>query len=279
MPDTRSRSEDAGSRDARERSPDAADRSAEATLDRTIEEGRDRLTRGWAPLLSTGFVGGLDVGTGVLALLLVEHETGSKALGGLAFGVGFIALTMARSELFTEDFLVPVTTVIAKESRWRALGRLWLGTLVANLAGGWLVTLLVVQGFPQLRGTALELGTFYGTLGLGVRSAALGLLGGLAITLMTYMQHTTESLGAKLIAAVSTAFVLGAGSLNHAIVSSLLMFAALHTGEASFGYLDYAGAAAWAALWNCVGGVGLVTLLRLLQTPEQVQQERANPST
>ena len=34
-----------------------------------------------------------------------KAKTGDKLLGGLAFSIGFIALTLARSELFTEDFL------------------------------------------------------------------------------------------------------------------------------------------------------------------------------
>jgi formate/nitrite transporter FocA (FNT family) len=85
-------------------------------------------------------------------------------------------------------------------------------------------------------------------------------------------------LGAKLVAAVTTAFLLGAASLNHAIVVSLLMFAALHTGHAPFGYLDRLATAVWAALGNIIGGVGLVTSLRLLQVPHRVEQERRSPA-
>lgn len=257
-------------------SGEPADLTPETAFNRTVEEGRRRLGRAWAPLLATGLVGGIDVGTGVLGLLLVEDLTGSKLLGGLAFAIGFIALTLARSELFTEDFLVPVTAVVARKARLRSLWRLWGGTMLANLAGGWLVTALVVAGFPSLRDTAVELGTFYADLPLG-RAFALAILGGLAITLMTWMQHSTESVGGKLVPAVSTAFLLGAGSLNHAIVCSLLMFSALHTGLAPFGYLDWLGTLAWATAGNIVGGIGLVTVLRLLQVPASVAHQRANP--
>lgn len=250
----------------------------ERGFDRTIEEGRRRLQRSWPALLATGMVGGIDVGTGVLALLLVEHMTGSKLLGGLAFGIGFIALTLARSELFTEDFLVPVTTVIARKAHWPALWRLWGGTLAANLVGGWIVTFLVIAGFPSLRGKAIELGTFYAHTAGTWRGAALALLGGLAITLMTWMQHTSDSPGARLVAAMTTAFLLGAGSLNHAIVASLIMFSALHTEHAPFGYATWALSVGWAILWNIVGGIGLVTILRLMQIPDKVKSERAHPS-
>lgn len=252
---------------------EADDLTPESGLDRVIEEGRRRLGRRWPAMITTGLVGGIDVGTGVLALLLVEHETHSKLLGGLAFSIGFIALTLARSELFTEDFLVPVTTVIAGQARLWRLGRLWGVTLVANLAGGWIVTVLVIVGFPELEDTAVASGAHYVDLGVGWRSFALALLGGLVITLMTWMQHTTDALGGRLVAAITAAFLLAAGPLNHAIINSLLLFAGLHAG-ADYSYADWAVVAGWAALGNIVGGIGLVTMLRVLQAPERVRAAR-----
>lgn len=77
---------------------------------------------------------------GVLALLAVERATGSALLGGVAFSIGFTALALGHSELFTEGFLVPVTVVAAGEARVRALLRLWVGTFVGYLAGGALST-------------------------------------------------------------------------------------------------------------------------------------------
>jgi formate/nitrite transporter FocA (FNT family) len=231
------------------------------------------------PLLATGFVGGIDIGTGVLALLLVESITRSKLLGGLAFSIGFIAVALARSELFTEDFLVPVSTVIARQARLRMLLRLWAGTLVANLAGGWVFTWLVIRGYPELRDTAIESGHHYVQLGLGLRAFSLAMLGGAVITLMTWMQHhNTDAVGARVVPAVTAPFLLGAAQLNHAVVNSLLMFSSLHTGRAPFGYLEWAQTAAWATFGNLVGGIGLVTLLRMLQVPHTLERERRNPT-
>ena len=244
-----------------------------------VEEGRRRISRRLVPLLATGAVGGIDVGTGVLALLLVESTTHNKILGGLVFSIGFIALALARSELFTEDFLVPVSTVVARQARVRSLVRLWIGTLVANLIGGWVFTWFVMRGYPQMAGTAIESGRYYVELGLGLRAFALAMLGGAVITLMTWMQHhDDQSLVARLVPAVTGAFLLGAGQLNHAVVNSLLMFSALHTGHAPFGYMQWAQTAGWAALGNLIGGLGLVTVLRLLQVPNAVRQERARPA-
>ena len=255
-----------------------AEQEVEDAFKRSVDEGRRRLSRRTGPLLATGLVGGIDVGTGVLALLLVEHETGNPLLAGLAFSVGFIALSLAKSELFTEDFLVPVSTVIARQARFRMLLRLWAGTLVGNLVAGWVFTYLLLLGFPQFAETAITAGGYYVELGLGVRAFALAVVGGAVITLMTWMQHGTESSGLKLVPAVTGAFLLAGAQLNHAVVNSLLMFSALHTGVAPFGYLEWAQTAALAAAGNLVGGLGLVTLLRLVQVPHTVQQERANPA-
>jgi formate/nitrite transporter FocA (FNT family) len=257
---------------------EVAERDVEQAFLGVVDEGRRRLYRPWVPLLATGAVGGIDVGTGVLALLVVKSQTGSALLAGLAFSVGFIALTLARSELFTEDFLIPVSTVIARQARARMLLRLWAGTLVANLGAGWVITWFIVDGFPAARKTAVEAGYHYVQLGLGVRAFSLAILGGTVITLMTWMQHSTEAVASKIVAAVIAGFLLGGAQLNHAIVNSLLMFSSLHTGHAPFGYLQWAETAGWAALGNLVGGIGLVTVLRLLQVPHKVADERANPA-
>jgi formate/nitrite transporter FocA (FNT family) len=113
---------------------------------RTIEEGENRLSRSLPSLLATGAVGGIDVGVGVFALLLVAESTHNDLLAGLAFGIGFIALTLANSELFTENFLVPIVAVTTRRARPLAVLRLWLGTAATNLVGGWLIMAVVMAG-------------------------------------------------------------------------------------------------------------------------------------
>lgn len=77
-------------------------------------------------------------------------------VAGLAFSTGFMALTLARSELFTEDFLVPVITVVVRQARLRSLLRLSIVTLLANLVAGWLSMGLITAGLPELRRAAIE---------------------------------------------------------------------------------------------------------------------------
>jgi formate/nitrite transporter FocA (FNT family) len=80
---------------------------------------------------------------------------------------------------------------------------------------------------------------------------------------------------ARMIAVIGIAFLLAAAPLQHVIVISLEIFAALQVG-ASFGYADWLGTMAFAALGNVVGGIGLVTALRLVQVGhEDIEDEQA----
>ena len=245
----------------------------EVSFDRIVDEGAQRLHRTWPSVLVTGVFGGLGVGLGVMAYLAVEHATGNKLLAGLAFGIGFIALLLAKSELFTEGFLVPLAAVAAKEARVSQLMKLWGGTLVANLAGGWVIMWLVMQAFPQWRETVVESAAHYALAPLSVQTASLAILGGSTITLMTRMQHGTDSMPAKIVAAVGGGFLLAGLPLFHSVLDSLLIFGAIQAG-APFGYLQWLSWFWYTVLFNVAGGVLLVTALRLVRTKELLKVRR-----
>jgi formate-nitrite transporter family protein len=233
-------------------------------IEATVEDGEARLKRSWLMLLATGAVGGIDVGIGVFALLLVLRATHSDLLSGLAFSIGFVALTLANSELFTENFLVPLAAVAAGRAKPISIVRLWAGTWAMNLVGGWVITLVVMRALPFLNPAAVKVGTHFARMGINWTSFCGGILAGTVITLMTWMEVGSESAAGRLVAAVACGFLLAAAGLNHAIVLSLDMFAALHAG-APFGYWDWFTNMLFAALANAVGGIGLVAMLRIAQ--------------
>ncbi len=263
-----------------QRRPGDPERPIEDEIDdaftRMIAEGTQRLNRSWPEVLVTGFFGGTEVALGVLAYLSVLRATNDSLLAGIAFSVGFLALLLGRSELFTEGFLVPVTTVAAGRARFRQLLKLWSGTLVANLVGGWVLMWLIMTGFPQLNAQAVESGTHFATAPVSVQTMALAVLGGMAITLMTRMQHGTDSMPAKIAAAIAVAFLLAGLQLFHSILDSLLIFGALCAGSASFGYLDWLGWFGYTVVGNAVGGLVLVTMLRGVRSKKRLHQERSN---
>ncbi len=79
----------------------------------------------------------------------------------------------------------------------------------------------------------------------------------------------------QIVPAILFGALLAGGQLFHSVLDSLFMFAGLHSGS-SFGYRDWLTAVGWSALGNVVGGLGLVTSIRLLRTQHRVREERAN---
>jgi formate/nitrite transporter FocA (FNT family) len=95
-------------------------------------------------VLITGLFGGFEIGVGIMAYLGVLYETGSHLLAGLAFSAVRIALLLAKSELFTEGFLVPIAAVVALFGAIHTGAEIsyleWLGwfsyVVVSNMLGG-----------------------------------------------------------------------------------------------------------------------------------------------
>jgi formate/nitrite transporter FocA (FNT family) len=134
---------------------------------------------------------------------------------------------------------------------------------------------LIMTAFPKLRAQAIESASHYVNAPLSAETLALALLGGMAITLMTRMQHGTDAVFGKIAAAVAGAFLLAGLQMFHSILDSLLIFGALSTGAAPFGYGAWIQWFGYTVVGNVVGGLVLVTLLRLVRSKDRLQQERA----
>ncbi|GAA4745357.1 formate/nitrite transporter family protein [Amnibacterium soli] len=245
----------------------------EEHFDSVVSEGEERLGRATSNVLVTGLFGGLEVGLGVMGYLAVLHQTDDHLLAGIAFGIGFIALHLAHSELFTENFLMPIAALAAKRGTVLQLVKLWIGTLVANLVGGWIFMWLVVQAFPQWKDTLIESGTHFTEAPFGLQSIVLAVLAGSTITLMGRMQQGTDSEPAKLVAAVAGGFLLAGLQLFHSVLDSLMIFGAIQAG-APITYLQWLAWFWYTVLGNVVGGVVLVTALRLVRTRRLVSDRR-----
>jgi formate/nitrite transporter FocA (FNT family) len=251
--------------------------------DETVDEGERRLRRGGPGLLSTGFFGGIDVMLAVLALTVVTGAL-SVALpepiahigGSLFFGIGFVTLVIGRSELFTENFLVPVGTVLQGQASVAQLVRLWTVTMVGNLIGIVVLALILTRAGLVPPETWEAAGTLADTIAARDLVAALlsAVLAGVVMTLFTWVSHAVRSDGARIALALLIGFLLAAPSLNHAIVAF---------GELTFGMLAgtpsiaHWGDLAWnfpvSVVGNLIGGLGFVTLARRLQAQSEPAEE------
>ena len=252
---------------------EAVEEEIEIEFEEVVGEGAERLHRTLRATLVTGFLGGVEVGIGVLVYLGILYQTGDQLLAGLGFSIGLIALLLAHSELFTENFLLPIAALVAREGTWLDLAKLWGGTLLSNLLGGWLIMAIIVLAFPDWHPVLAETAQHFIDAPLSLEFAALAILGGAVITLMTRMQTGTESVPAKIAAAVAGGFVLAGFQLFHSILDSLFAFGAIISG-APITYLDWLLWFLPVLLLNLAGGVLLVTLLRIVRTGELFELRR-----
>jgi hypothetical protein len=65
-----------------------------------------------------------------------------------------------------------------------------------------------------------------------------------------------------------------AAALFHSVLDSLLTFTGLLGGHAAYTWGDWALALAWPGFGNLIGGITLVTSIRLLQSPHRIAEER-----
>jgi formate/nitrite transporter FocA (FNT family) len=234
------------------------------------KEGFDRLDRSWPSLLATGAVGGVDVSIGVIALVLITERTGNEVVASLGFAIGFVALSLAGSELITENFLVPVVTVARGGRPVRSLLRLWGGTLVANLVGGAVVMVVFAIGWQGEIGAAIPIGGRGIDDGIGLASFAQAMVAGLLITLMTWMQQgVKQSVGGRLVAAYVIGFLIIYTHSNHVVVGAFEVTLGILAGATAYGWADLAVAVPWWFLGNLVGGLAFVTIVRLVQANAQ----------
>lgn len=231
----------------------------------SVVEGSERLNRKLPELIVTGIFGGIDVGLGILAMVLVKEATDSDILAGMAFGIGLLALKLAHSELFTEEFLLPLNAVIAGQGTWVQIVRLWSVTLVTNLLGGLAFAWLIVLGLPGYHATIQDFAVSYLDQSSLVGMIALALLAGSTITLSTRMQQgTSNDVVAALTCMVSGLLVIGLGML-HGALNAIVIFAAMLAG-ADISVLDFVQWFAIVIPFNMLGGLLVIALPRMVRT-------------
>lgn len=252
----------------------AEEREPEQIYERTAEEGERRLQRGFIQLAATSFVAGIDVVFGVIALGVTSQLVGVRGgpeladlAGAIAFGIAFVFIIVGRSELFTENFLVPIAGLDRRDrGSWWKLAELWTVSPILNLVGAYLLILIVTTHgvLPEGTGSALtEVVEKADANGIGTAFMS-AIAGGALITLMTWMVEGVRHLGVNVICAWLVGALLALGHFNHVIVVTVEYMFGIRYG-ANVGWADALSNFGVAALGNVVGGVLFVTLTRFGQ--------------
>jgi formate-nitrite transporter family protein len=239
------------------------------------KEGQRRLSMGLVEQASTGFIAGVTIMFGIVALglvtALVEADVGSgvaKLAGALAFALGLVFLVVGRTELFTENFFDPVAAAIEERSAgaWGRLLRLWVTILALNLVGGLVIVLVVtVDG-------ALPADAEHALVKVAEEVAAKGaaatlaraVLAGALITLLSYMLKGTNTVAGRILVAYLVGFLLAVGPFDHVVVSALHLLVGVAFSDAvRLG--DVGRNIGLSTVGNLAGGLLLITLTHTAQ--------------
>lgn len=259
-----------------DKEPETLGQEAPEIVDDASKIGAKRLDR---PLLGdaiTSFAGGMSISFGAIAFASAAAAVGgglgtsSVALlvGSLVFPVGFLILLVGKTELFTENFLLPVAAVVKDRGNLRQLGGLWSVTLGGNLLGALLFAFLASRGEVLNAETAAELIALaehkieYDLWTAFIKAIFAGWL----MTTLTWLLVSAEGgLGPRIAVIWAMASLIVLGEFNHVIISAAEIFMAMLLG-ADITLGDWAIANFLPALvGNIIGGLVFETLLQTVQ--------------
>jgi formate/nitrite transporter FocA (FNT family) len=252
----------------------SAAREPEKIYEATREEGRRRLSRPLVELAATALVGGFDVAFGVAAYALAAAAIGGergRVAGAIAFGIGFVFIVVGKSELFTENFLIPIAGLNPRDrGSWLKLAELWAVALVLNILGGLLIAIVITSHGVLRHGGAqplIDLARHVAHYGAGTAFLS-AIIAGALMTLMTwFVEGAAQSMGVRIVMSWIVGALIVLGAFNHAIVSTIeLIYGMRYSGGVTFGQLfTNLGLSVGG---NMVGGLLLVTFVRAVQAAE-----------
>ncbi|RMQ72508.1 formate/nitrite transporter family protein, partial [Pseudomonas syringae group genomosp. 3] len=221
-----------------------------AVLHETIRiQGDHELERSVAALWWSALAAGLTMGLSLMAMGLLKSRLegipGSHVISSLGYSAGFLAVILARQQLFTENTITAVLPVMSKLNLANIgrLLRLWAVVLTGNLAGTLLVAyvMLNLPIFDTSTDKAfLEIGRKVMENDLG-QMFSKGIVSGWMIATMVWMIASMEN--AKIAIIVLITYLMALGDFTHIVV-----------GSAEVSYLVFAGEIAWKDFWFAFAG-------------------------
>jgi formate/nitrite transporter FocA (FNT family) len=228
----------------------------------------------WSALASGLVIGFSFVAGGFVATLVPAHLR--HAAAAAVYPLGFMFVIMARSELFTENTLVPVIPFLSRRDKetFHRLLRVWGTLLVGNMLGA-LVYAVVLARTPvvpeELHPRLLEI-SIRATDGGFWLVAYQAVFAGWLIALLSWLLGATQATGAQLALIWLTTAPIAAFTFRHSIAGAVEAFYRAAVGHAGWGVMA-AEFVVPAVIGNAVGGVLLVALLNYSQVAAEQEGE------
>ena len=249
-----------------------------------LRPGFEELERSTGALLWSSLASGLVIGFsfvgGAYAASLVAGEAGKRAAAAAVYPLGFIMVILSRSELFTENTLVPVIPFLEKRDRDTlvALLRVWALLLLGNMVGavvfGWtLARTQMVE--PSLHAELIRIAEHATTGGFGHVLYA-GVFAGWLIALLSWLLAATHATGAQIALIWLCTAPIAALGFRHSIAGSVEAFYRAASGGAGWGEMLTAFVVP-AVIGNAIGGVLLVALLNYGQVASDRDSAPSEP--
>jgi len=239
--------------------------SAHDIYDRVRQDAEDELERPNSSLAFSALFAGFTIGATPLAVALTLAALGTddsaRFVADLVFPIGFIAVILGRSQLFTENTLYPVVLSFRQRSALRGTARLWGMVFAGNLVGSLGFALLAVES-GAIDGAAVDSLTSFGADSAGTPFSEVfwsAVVAGWLLALIAWLVEATESAIAQVSVVWFLAFLVGLGTFDHCVATTVEVAGALFHGDIGIG--DSLGWLATATLGNVAGGVLIVSLL------------------
>jgi formate/nitrite transporter FocA (FNT family) len=265
-----------------ENQPESGTRLTATEIHENIREPAEKeIERPAAALLWSALASGLAIGFSFLAAAFTSHlapDHYRTAAAAAAYPLGFIFVIMARSELFTENTLVPVVPFLERRDSetFRKLLRLWALLLLGNLVGAVIFAWTLARTpmvEPALHDALRHLASVATSGGFG-QVLYGGVYAGWLIALLAWLLASTRYTGAQIAFIWLCTAPIHALGFKHSIAGSVEAFYLAADGRASWGDM-LASFVVPSVLGNAIGGVLLVALLNYGQVAAEREGGKA----
>jgi formate/nitrite transporter FocA (FNT family) len=241
--------------------------SATQIHENILGPGEHELQRPAAALLWSSLASGMVIGFSCLAAAFAADTAApayAHAAASAAYPLGFIFVIMARSELFTENTLVPVIPLLEHRNleTFLALLRVWGLLLAGNLVGALIFGSVIAWTplvEPSVHSELLRISREATSGGFG-RVLYAGVFAGWLIALLTWLLASTRSTIAQIVLIWLCTAPISALHFRHSIAGAVESFYRAALGDASWTAM-LGQFVVPAVLGNAIGGVLLVALL------------------
>ncbi|MFF3414000.1 formate/nitrite transporter family protein [Streptomyces sp. NPDC002698] len=241
------------------------------TIPATIAESTDlavkksRLVRSPARYLVSAMLAGIYIGVGEILLLSVAgpleagHSGAVRLVEGAVFPIALLLVLFAGADLFTSQCMTMTFGVLSGRTSWADLARIWVMSLLGNLAGAVVFALFIgMAGTIRSGPSASLLGALLASKEAtsGGQLFARAMLCNMLVCLAVWMFTRASGDGAKATMVWWPVFAFVASGFEHSIANMGLFSLGIVNGQAEVG--DLARNLAFTVPGNIVGGAVLV---------------------